>query len=425
MRFSGRLTASKSTGTPGAFIEPPVWAVHLTGWVFGLDCLAIFSYTIEEHMEHTTINDDIRLLSDVHDTDGADLTFRRVVERIGEATRSIAIHMFVWRNDAIGNQIGRAILDAAERGVKIHIKKDTDAFMYERIEMNRKSFFNLPISLRKRLMFRIRALTFPDTYVEDGYGFELGRQVMAHPNVTMEWVDHTHTKYYVFDGQAMITGSINIEDRHRTYRDYMVEIVGQGAMDRFDGRNSGAEAYDRDRSLDFVLNRVIDGKRQFEIKPVMLELMSQARRSLYIEMAYIGDPDVSRKIVEMAGRNVQVTILFSKAANIGNDINYRSLQRICKQADVTVYLSEKMIHSKLMLIDDELAILGSANTSVFSMQKAVEMDVVVRDRPAFLDAVKETIARRVSQSSQVESVDELGNYNRVLASLQQLHQLLH
>ncbi|NQU23559.1 MAG: phosphatidylserine/phosphatidylglycerophosphate/cardiolipin synthase family protein [Candidatus Nealsonbacteria bacterium] len=376
-------------------------------------------------MDHTNADEDIRLLSDPHDTDGADLTFRRVLRRIEEAADSIAIHMFVWRNDAIGHRIGRAILDAAERGVKIHVKKDVGAFMYERIEMNRKPFFNVAIPLSRRLMYKISALTFPDTYVEDEYGFELGRQVMAHPNVTMEWVDHTHTKYYVFDRQAMITGSINIEDRHRTYRDYMVEIVGQDAIERFECRNRGAEPYDRDRSLDFVLNRAVDGKRQFEIKPVMLELMSQARRSLYIEMAYIGDPDVSRKIVEVAKGDVQVTVLFSKAANIGNDINYRSLLRICKQADIGVYLSDKMIHSKLMLIDDELAVLGSANTSVFSMQKADEMDVVVKDRPAFLAAVKETAAGRISQSKKVESVDELANYNRVLASLQQLHQLLH
>ena len=142
-------------------------------------------------------------------------------------------------------------------------------------------------------------------------------------------------------------------------------------------------------------------------------------------MAYIGDPDVSRKIVEASQRGVQITMLFSKAANIGNDINYRSLFRICRQANIEVYLSEKMIHTKLLLVDDELVILGSANTSVFSMQRADEMDVVVKDHPDFIDTVKKTIDHRVSQSHKVESLDELKHYNKVIASLQQLHQLLH
>ena len=53
--------------------------------------------------------------------------------------------MYVWRSDVIGNAIGEALLAAAERGVRIRILKDTGAFLYERSEMNRKSFFNKPL----------------------------------------------------------------------------------------------------------------------------------------------------------------------------------------------------------------------------------------------------------------------------------------
>ena len=173
-----------------------------------------------------TANGEIELLSDPSDPDGAALTFRRVIEGIRGASDSIVIHMFVWRSDAIGNEIGRAVLDAADRGVTIHIKKDTDAFMYERIEMNRKSLFNKPIPATTRLMYRIRALSFPDTWVEDDFGHELGDQLTSHDNILIEWVHHTHSKYYMFDQQIMITGSINIEDRHRRYRDYMVQLSG-------------------------------------------------------------------------------------------------------------------------------------------------------------------------------------------------------
>ncbi len=385
----------------------------------------IISDLDEVEMEHRASEQGIELLSDVHDTDGAALTFHRVLQRIRDASDSIVIHMFVWRNDDIGNQIGREILAAADHGVKIHIHKDVGAFMYERIEMNRKSFFNIPISASKRLMYKLNALTFPESYVEDDYNDRLGQQVMAHENVTIEWVDHTHTKYYIFDQRVMITGSINIEDRHRGYRDYMVEIVGRESIDRFHRRHCGTVDFDAERSLDFVLNNVIDGQKRFEIKPAILDLMSGVKRSLYLEMAYIGDPDVSRKIIEVSKRGVQVTTLFSKVSNIGNDINYRSLYRICRQADIVVFLSEKMIHSKLMMIDEELVILGSANTSIFSMQKAVEMDVVVKNNPEFIDAVKKTVDLRVSQGRKVESVAELGKYNKVIASLQQLHQLIH
>jgi len=377
--------------------------------------------TLENGSGHPGVN----LLSDLNDSDGAALTFDRVVQRIRQASTSIIIHMFVWRNDQIGNLIGQEVLDAANRGVKVHILKDLGAQMYERIEMNRKSFFNRSIGAWSRLLYRIRALTFPDTYVEDEYGFELGRQLMAHENVTIQWVDHTHTKYYIFDQKIMITGSINIEDRHRGYRDYMAEIVGCEFIDRFISRRTGAAEYDPDRSFEFVLNVIADGKKRFEIKPVMLQLMSRAKKSVYIEMAYIGDPDLSRKIIEISNRGVEVTVLFSKAANIGNDINYRSLFHVCKRGRINVYLSEKMIHSKLVLIDDQTVIMGSANMSVFSMRKAVELDLVVKDDQAFIESVKETRDLRVSEGQKVDSVDQLGRYNGVIAAMQQLHQYLH
>ena len=80
-----------------------------------------------------------KLLHSPSEKDGAEETFNAVLEQIGAARNKIAIHMYVWRSDAIGNQIGEALLKAARRGVEVTIIKDLSAMMYERIEMNRKS----------------------------------------------------------------------------------------------------------------------------------------------------------------------------------------------------------------------------------------------------------------------------------------------
>ena len=65
----------------------------------------------------------VSLLSDPQAEDGAQGTFHAVLQGIREARESIEIFMYVWRNDAIGNEVGRAVLDAAERGVKVKIIK--------------------------------------------------------------------------------------------------------------------------------------------------------------------------------------------------------------------------------------------------------------------------------------------------------------
>ena len=366
----------------------------------------------------------VELLSDITNPDGADPTFKRVLRRIKEAQRSITLHMFVWRNDTIGNEVGRTLLEAADRGVAIHIKKDLGAMMYERIEMNRKPFLNRDLSVRKRLTYALIATTFPDTFVQDEYTPELGNQMLAHPRITVEWVNHTHTKYYLFDDRILILGSINLEDRHRTYRDYMVEISGEDPIRRFHARRNGEGAVDPQRSLDFVVNDLSRGAKRLEIKETILQRLLDARESVYIEMAYLGDPDINRAIIQTSRRGVSVTMLVSREANIGNDLNYRTVYRLYIGGRLTVYLSEKMLHSKLMMFDDETVVMGSANLSVFSMTQAGEVDIVVRRDPAFLSDVTETIQHRLGESRKVDSIAELASYNKVLAMGQQLHQML-
>ncbi len=367
----------------------------------------------------------VTLLSDPTGRDGAEPTFRAVLDHIAAARDSIEIHMFVWRNDEIGNQVGQAVLEAAERGVKVRILKDLGAFMYERIEMNRKSFFNKPVSAKQALIYRLLRPTFPDTYCEDDRTGELGWRIIRHPNVTIEWVNHTHTKYYIFDEEVMLTGSINIEDRHRGYFDYMIRIEGRPAIARFRQRQALAVDHDPALPLDFVLNVLRGGTKRFEIKRRFLELMDRAQSSIHIEMAYIGDPEISAKLVEVARRGVEVVMLFSREANIGNDINYRSMHRLCSRAPIAAYLTPKMIHSKLMMVDWQTVIMGSANFSVFSMQKAEELDVVIHSQTELLAAFRATLEQRMAESERVDSAEAFACYNRRVASLQQLHQMLN
>ena len=367
----------------------------------------------------------ITLLSDIQSSDGAEMTFRMVQEQIRAANQSIEIHMFVWRNDAIGQEIGEAVLEAAERGVAVRIIKDVGAIMYERIEMNRKSFFNKPISVKSRLLYGLIGPTFPNTFCEDDRTDELGWKIINHRNVTIEWVNHTHTKYYIFDDDVMLTGSINIEDRHRGYLDYMIRIEGREHIERFRQRHSLQVPHDAARSLDFVLNSLRDGARRFEIKDRFLELMQQAKNSLYIEMAYIGDPDISAGIAAAAARGVEVTMLFSRAANVGNDINYKSMHELYRSAPMKAYLADRMIHSKLMMVDESIVIMGSANFSVFSMQKAEELNVVIQGDKNLLDDFRKTIAHRIAAAREVRSEDEFSTYNKLIAYLQQLHQKLN
>ncbi len=383
------------------------------GWFFDLWTLSGAAGIVEGMSE-------IHLLAEPGEQDGAALTFDAVLAAIESARVSIEIFMFVWRNDEIGNAVGQALLEAAERGVDVRIFKDRGAIMFERLEMNGKSFLRHPVPLGTRIGYWVSGLTFPDTRCSDEFGDDLSEALISHPAVSVQWVDHTHTKYYIFDDTRMLLGSINIEDRHRGYRDTMIALNGAEFVERFRARASGDAGLEAGRPFDFVQNR----HGVFEIKAEMLRLLDAVKSRVYVEMAYIGDEDITDKLVELSARGVEITLLFSREANIGDDINYKTLRELYVRAKVAVYLSDQMVHAKLMILDDEVVILGSANLSVFSLQQADELSVIIRDNPIFVDQLQAVCASRLAVATRVTSLDEVSGYNRVIAFLQQLHQKL-
>lgn len=356
----------------------------------------------------------------------ADPTFDLVVAELEKARESVEIFMYVWRSDEAGTRVGEAVLAAAERGVKVRIIKDIGAIMCEVIEMNRKPFFPRRIPVLKRIVYKIIGRTFPDTFVEDEHDQELGARLLTHPNVTIEWINKTHTKYYIFDERLIVTGSINLEDRHQNYFDYMLALEDPDLARRLRTRMAGEAPYDPERNIDFLCNTHRDeGGSVFEIKPEVLRFIEEARESIYIEVAYIGDPEFADALVAAAGRGVRVTVLFSREANIGNDVNYWAIHDLYTRAPIEVYLTGTMIHAKLLLFDDELILTGSCNMNIFSLQKAAELDLVIRNEPALIEAIRALIAKRIEASSRVASAEELAGFNPILASLQQLHQKLN
>jgi cardiolipin synthase len=367
-----------------------------------------------------------KLLQRPGEKDGAAATFDRVLAELRRAQSRVEIFMYVWRCDTIGNEVGRAVLAAADRGVRVRIIKDVGAFLYERIEMNRKSFFNKKIPAWRSLAYRMLAPTFPDTYVEDEFDFSTGDALMSHPGVSIEWVNKTHTKYYIFDETTILTGSINIEDRHRGYFDCMLALEGRETVRRLRARMRGETAPDDGaRPVEFFVNaHDAGGADRFEILPRILELVRGAGETIDVEMAYLGDEAVTAALVEAARRGVRIRFLFSPEANIGNEINHHTMRRIAESAPVEVFFTPKMIHSKTMIFDDRVVMTGSANLSVFSLRKAGELNVEIRDAST-VAAFRELFRDRLDRSRKMENPHELAGYSALKATLQQWHQKLN
>jgi len=136
----------------------------------------------------------VRLLARPEDQawDGASPAFASILRAIAGGERRIEIHLYVWRCDRIGNAFGKALLEAADRGVEIVIRKDRGAILFETQEDNGQPFLPLDLPFGKRLLYRLIGCTLPNSAVPLVFDPALGEAVLAHPGISVQWVAPTH-----------------------------------------------------------------------------------------------------------------------------------------------------------------------------------------------------------------------------------------
>jgi cardiolipin synthase len=171
--------------------------------------------------------------------------FPEILKCIENAKKSITINMFIWRDDNIGNAIAKAILDAANRGVKVNISVDRYGVVLEKSEENKKSFFHKEQTLTEKIKTKALEIMYPmentPKNVKDEES-ELYTTIMNHPNieVSKDAFKADHSKYYIFDDDIVIMGGVNIEDKengkdmqNRQYQDYMIKLEGKEHVKTF------------------------------------------------------------------------------------------------------------------------------------------------------------------------------------------------
>jgi len=360
--------------------------------------------------------------------------FDRIIERIREAREQIEIRMFIWRKDSLGERIAEELAAAADRGVRITIRKDLLGSIHERAEENRMSFFPhrqpvhvwLLTQLMKRLYFRPAPA---DVLMQRSRPAKTHR-LLNHPLVTSHYQERLwdHSKAYVFDRETLILGGMNIEEKltvgdvyGKQWRDYMVEIVNRPFAEAFlEGKSVGVKLDCGSARL--ILHPGDRYARGSAIRTEIIGLLRKACREAVIEMAYFGDEVITTEIIKAQRRGVSIKIVTSASANIQSNLNLHILRQIVEQTDnkARVYLSPKMIHSKVMLVDDHQVYLGSGNFNRSSI-KCAEVAVVIdcQETASVLDEFRKSLQEAISESAEVRSAREV-KFHRFLSIMQQM-----
>ena len=354
--------------------------------------------------------------------------FPEILRCMEGARESIRINMFIWRDDTIGNRIAQAVLDAAERGVQVDISVDRYGVVLEKAEECKKSFFHKEQSLTEKIKTATLELLYPMPGAPKKARDEesaLYRAIMSHPNIRVERdaFKADHSKFYIFDGETVILGGINIEDKEngadmqgRVYQDYMVKMSGRDCVEAF------LAALERGKGLaedyQFGVN-VKEPVRRFEMEQLYLDMIREAQKELVITMAYFSPlPRFVEAIADAHRRGVRVTLLVPERANFQSDSNHKTVKKLLKMTNngITVYVSPKMVHTKLVANEDWVS-FGSCNITKKAFRQLDELNLFLRRGGDTAETLMADVAENHGLSRRVGDWRDV-RHNRLLAWLE-------
>lgn len=320
--------------------------------------------------------------------ENGDETYPALIGAIDAAARSVALCTYIFDTDEVGRTIADALARAHQRGVAVRVLVDDAGRRY--------SFPSILRVLRER---GVPCAAFLPTL-----------SPLAAPLANLR----DHRKICVVDGKLAFTGGLNIRDEHVLARkqtdstaDLHFQVEGPAVADLFavladDWRFATREVLEGPAwRLDCapagpVVARVLaDGpeNRRDPLRWTLLAALAVARRSVRIATPYfIPDQGLVTALGAASLRGVDVDVVLPARGNIRvaqwaqTALLWQTLEHGCR-----VHLQPAPFdHSKLMVVDDAWALIGSANWDARSLRLNFELDVECYDR-----ALAQDLARRI------------------------------
>ncbi len=299
----------------------------------------------------------------------------RLVDEVNSAERHVHMGFYIFEDDTTGRRVGEALIRAAKRGVSCRLIADSVG----------------SLSMFGRLGKRMRR-----------GGVDVREALPVNPlRSHFSRIDlRNHRKVAVIDGRTAYLGSWNVCDRNRdyvSYRDLFVRLSGPivhqvqllfledwsyetGAMLSDDGLFPPCDD-DGDETL-----QALPSGPMYPSTPVLdvaVSMINQATRRVVLTTPYLVPDELLITSLRLAaGRGVTVQIIIPRRSDsMIVNAAARSYFRRLVQFGVDAYYYEKgFLHAKTLTVDDNLAMVGSANYDIRSFRLNVEANLLIYTR---------------------------------------------
>ena len=318
-------------------------------------------------------------------TDGTQ-KYQSLIKDIENATKSIHMLYYIFRNDNIGKQIVELLTQKAQEGVKVVLIYDD----FGSFKTSKRIFKPL-----KKAGGRVYSFLPPRLI----FNFRLNYR--------------NHRKLVVIDGKIGYLGGMNIGDEYancgknriKPWRDTHLRLTGSAVyalqttflMDLAYAQN---EEIVLDRSLfppvetsgNIGMQIVTSGpdSEKEEIKAAYIKMINSAKKNIYIQSPYFVPDDAfieALRIAALSGVKVSIMIpgIYDKYFVYCASISYiKTLINL----GVDFYLYKGFIHSKQIVIDHDVVSIGTANVDIRSFLLSFEINSFIYNRDIAEKCVK-------------------------------------
>ena len=331
-----------------------------------------------------------------------DNAYPAMLAAIAEATSSVYLSTYIFDADEVGKRFATALAAAAERGADVRLIIDSLGEKYS-IPQARRLFKGSKVKVGRFLPLR-----------HGGY-------------VNLR----NHRKILVVDGKIAFTGGMNISGRHMVTNpttrapvvDLNFKVIGPvvGNLQQIfledwffvagELENDPASFPELFPAGPALVRAVSDGpdKEFRKLLWIILGALSCARQTVRIMTPYfIPDRSLISALITAALRGVEISLVLPARNNLPY-VQWASrsyLWELLQHGIRIYYQPPPFVHTKLFLVDDTWALIGSANLDPRSLRLNFELNLEVYDQAFTGELVRhfeEVIP--ISREETLENVD--------------------
>lgn len=355
-------------------------------------------------LQYPTNKNDVKVLNEGKEA------FELLLEDIENAKHHIHVFFFIIKGDGAGTELTQALVKKAKQGVKVR-------FMYD----------------------SLGSIAFPNQLLNDMR--DQGIEVRTYDLLNSPWLSNkanwrNHRKMVVVDGEVAHVGGMNIGDEYRGqgkkfhyWRDTNIRLIGPAVIEvqecfiydwLFLDKSEETlphflnekEQYfplttTKDTGDSEVVQVVYGGPYDTEriIKDSFVDLIGKATRSIKIAMPYFIPDEETLGALRRASRcGIKVQLIIPGKGDRGISFyGTNSFIDALLSAGIEVYAydSSSFIHCKCMIIDDQIATVGSTNFDIRSFYLNHELSLFIYGPSTAIEALSRQFAVDLENSRRI------------------------